>query len=790
MNYACDFAFILVGLTPRQDTVDVPVSIKEGGPTNIGDPWSSIENGDVRSALIVFIECLVTGEVFYKKGGDGSVVKEKHYLKNKIKRICDGFGAERVEMHARIPKGIKRRENEDRQVKISMEPKKSRIDNDLCDEKQESANIFANLINKEKEHTRPSLSDDIELNGLESDVSINDEEFETIIRNTFATISDVEEELEDEMEDEQIELEEEEEREIMADEFHVEPEDIERVIVLDTDPEGSIDEEDVVVEEMEDEEEMSENQLIDESEFEDQSDEESIVSDQDASSDGEANLGEDRECGKFIKKVPNQVPDFTQLPFTDEDSSVTATRAFGWMINSCDVQTFFEHFFQSNALVVKRNCRNYYGNLFSTNRFVKLLEDNYVEYGSNVNIAEYKNGVRKTLNDNGRVYPNQLKEHLQIGRSVQLVNPQTFDDHIWYLCEILQELFGCFVGANSYLTPAGSSGFAPHWDDIDAFLLQLEGKKYWKVYAPDSEENELPRDSSGNFTNEDMADRKPTFEGWIEAGDMLYIPRGFIHQVHYLFALDIIIFYISYFLIGNTNIYYMKASTAKDVHSLHVTISTGSRWAFADLMDKLVPEAITNLANTRWKMRKSLPIGMLDMKGVAELDYRMDELFEEKWKTALDRHMSMLRNAVFDVCDGGIDMMAREFLRTALPPMLTREEKSLSVLGSDSDILSGKSVVFHGKTRVKLIRRHTQRLVFATEDECFIVHRMSNSRLYGGRPEQQFELPTQLIDGFIALSNSYPEWISLNHLPNEMSKKEKQALCSLLYHHCLLMVCN
>lgn len=48
-----------------------------------------------------------------------------------------------------------------------------------------------------------------------------------------------------------------------------------------------------------------------------------------------------------------------------------------------------------------------------------------------------------------------------------------------------------------YLTPRGSAGFAPHWDEIDAFLLQLEGKKYWKVYAPDSLDNELPREPSG-----------------------------------------------------------------------------------------------------------------------------------------------------------------------------------------------------------------------------------------------------------------------------------------------------
>jgi len=36
---------------------------------------------------------------------------------------------------------------------------------------------------------------------------------------------------------------------------------------------------------------------------------------------------------------------------------------------------------------------------------------------------------------------------------------------------------------HSYLTPPGSQGFAPHYDDIEAFVLQLEGKKRWKLYG-------------------------------------------------------------------------------------------------------------------------------------------------------------------------------------------------------------------------------------------------------------------------------------------------------------------
>ncbi|EPB68707.1 cupin family protein [Ancylostoma ceylanicum] len=482
----------------------------------------------------------------------------------------------------------------------------------------------------------------------------------------------------------------------------------------------------VEAESEEDDGEGSES-VEDESDDDEGLSDDSVVYVDDEESEGEAHLGEDREATVLQYSKGDALPflpDFDKFPFTDEDSSVTATRAFAWMVAPCDVQTFFKDFFQSNALIAKRSSPNYYSNLFSTQRLVELME--------------------------------------KVGRSVQFVNPQTFDDRVWYFCEVLQEMFGCFVGANTYLTPAGSAGFAPHWDEIDAFLLQLEGKKYWKVYAPDSTDDELPLEPSGNFTDDDMKDRKPTFEGWIEAGDLLYIPRGFIHQ----------------------------ASTADDVHSFHITISSGRLWSFADLMERLVPEAVKGLASNRWKVRKSLPVGMLDMGGVAGIEYRMEEHFEEKWKSVLDRHMTVLRNSLREVCDGGIDLMAREFMRTALPPLLTENEKALSAVGSNADILHGKPLEFRPSTKVKLIRRHAQRLIFESDESCYIVHRMANSRLYEGRPEQNFEIPLEVrfVSGFNALCDSYPEWMSLSEMPDDINGEEVQALCHLLYYHGLIMV--
>ena len=77
--------------------------------------------------------------------------------------------------------------------------------------------------------------------------------------------------------------------------------------------------------------------------------------------------------------------------------------------------------------------------------------------------------------------------------------------------------------ANVYLTPPGTQGFAPHFDDVEVFILQLEGKKRWRVYEPTTAQGRLPRFSSGNFTQEEIG--LPALDTVLEAGDMLYMPR-------------------------------------------------------------------------------------------------------------------------------------------------------------------------------------------------------------------------------------------------------------------------
>ena len=76
--------------------------------------------------------------------------------------------------------------------------------------------------------------------------------------------------------------------------------------------------------------------------------------------------------------------------------------------------------------------------------------------------------------------------------------------------ELLESYFGNLVGCNGYLTPAKSQGLAAHWDDIDAFILQTEGKKHWQIYmTQDIQQFKYPIQSSDlNFKLSHVTDAK------------------------------------------------------------------------------------------------------------------------------------------------------------------------------------------------------------------------------------------------------------------------------------------
>lgn len=154
-------------------------------------------------------------------------------------------------------------------------------------------------------------------------------------------------------------------------------------------------------------------------------------------------------------------------------------------------------------------------------------EGESLEFGLDVNAVRFKGGVRETLNEDEADSETLLRLHHKEGCTLQYHQPQRFEERLWLLCSALEEELGCLVGSNAYLTPKGSQGLAPHHDDVELWVCQTVGSKSWKLYQP-FQGHQLPNTPSPDLDPKSIG--KPILEVTLKQGDILYMPRGTVHQ--------------------------------------------------------------------------------------------------------------------------------------------------------------------------------------------------------------------------------------------------------------------
>lgn len=124
----------------------------------------------------------------------------------------------------------------------------------------------------------------------------------------------------------------------------------------------------------------------------------------------------------------------------------------------------------------------------------------------------------------------KCEEAYENGYTIALRGLEFRSESIADMVDELASIFGQpSAGANVYLTPPISQGLTCHYDDHCVLVCQLLGSKNWKV---SSEANvSLPRlyESCDGVKSSKVDD---AFEFCLKEGDVLYIPRGFLHEAY------------------------------------------------------------------------------------------------------------------------------------------------------------------------------------------------------------------------------------------------------------------
>jgi ribosomal protein L16 Arg81 hydroxylase len=113
------------------------------------------------------------------------------------------------------------------------------------------------------------------------------------------------------------------------------------------------------------------------------------------------------------------------------------------------------------------------------------------------------------------------------------------------LCLDLQNTFP-YVFAQTYLTPPMSQTLNPHADDRDVIVIQLLGTKEWSVYQNVPIPYPYPHEQVGKRPDlpvpPSVLSGPTSISKTLQPGDVLYIPRGHVHQA---FSSDDMSFHIT-----------------------------------------------------------------------------------------------------------------------------------------------------------------------------------------------------------------------------------------------------
>ncbi len=248
--------------------------------------------------------------------------------------------------------------------------------------------------------------------------------------------------------------------------------------------------------------------------------------------------------------------------------------AFGFDRVIAPVRTadFLDSYYEQRHLVVKREMPLYYAPVLDLDTVMRFVET-YPMVADDVTMVKF--GETQVRGDyigaDNRADPRSVLRMFDEGWTITLDNMERFVPALGALCRTAEHMFSARFQTNLYLTPPAAQGFRPHWDTHDVFVLQVHGSKAWSIY-----DTKIPLPLTGQSFNVEPQDMGPVSDEFVlNAGDLLYIPRGLMHAAH-----------------------------TSDDTSLHITFGLMAR-TWADLMLEAVAGAC--LADPR--LRRNLPIG-------------------------------------------------------------------------------------------------------------------------------------------------------------------------------------
>lgn len=200
-------------------------------------------------------------------------------------------------------------------------------------------------------------------------------------------------------------------------------------------------------------------------------------------------------------------------------------------------EEFFSAYWEKQPLLVKRADSRFYDALLTLETVQNAISSGGLRYPA---LQLSKSGgfmppeaFCLDIRSGGVVFSgvpdiNRLQAEYRSGATLSLPGFHRAWKPLGTLAASVEDRLDHAVHTNIYITPPDSSGFSPHYDTHDVFVLQIAGGKRWKIFKPLVD---LPHQSQP-FHPQMLTASPPLLELDLASGDLLYLPRGFIHTTN------------------------------------------------------------------------------------------------------------------------------------------------------------------------------------------------------------------------------------------------------------------
>jgi ribosomal protein L16 Arg81 hydroxylase len=201
------------------------------------------------------------------------------------------------------------------------------------------------------------------------------------------------------------------------------------------------------------------------------------------------------------------------------------------LIYPVDVADFVSKHWEREPMIVRRDDPAFYADLLTFDDVDHILANSGLRESDLRVIVEGANvWQRKDEDSRGHFAPGTLEDIYHAYRAQGATINLTYLHERWpalvQFCRDLATELAAEVKSNVYLTPPGVQGLREHYDTHEVFVAQISGTKRWRFYQT---RHPLPLQNQ-RYSWPAGGPGDPVAEFELTAGDLLYVPRGVVHD--------------------------------------------------------------------------------------------------------------------------------------------------------------------------------------------------------------------------------------------------------------------